>query len=185
MMPDVRLRPWTDADLDPFAALSADPEVMRYFPSTLSREQAGEVMQRFREGVDRRGWGFWAVEVDGEFAGLTGLAEPRFEAHFTPCVEIGWRFARKFWGRGLAFAAARQAEDYAFSVLKLDALVSFTAVTNTPSRRLMDRLGFRYDPAGDFQHPNVPENHPLRPHVLYRKGRQRIFPCPEAGEAGP
>ena len=86
-------------------------------------------------------------------------------------MEIGWRFARKFWGRGLAFAAARQAEDYAFTVLKLDELVSFTAVINAPSRRLMERLGFSRDFAGDFLHPSVPENHPLRPHVLYRKKR--------------
>lgn len=169
MEPAVILRPWRDADLVPFAAMSADPEVMRYFPSTLDAEQAREVMERFREGVNRRGWGFWAVEVDGEFAGLTGISEPRFEAAFTPCVEIGWRFARKFWGRGLAFAAARQAEDYAFSVLQLGELVSFTAVVNAPSRRLMERLGFSRDLAGDFLHPALPENHPLRPHVLYRK----------------
>lgn len=171
MSPTVKLRAWTDADLAPFAAMSADAEVMRYFPSTLGFEQAREVMQRFREEVDRRGWGFWAVEVDGEFAGLTGLNEPRFEAHFTPCVEIGWRLARKFWGRGLAFAAARQAEDHGFEVLKLDELVSFTAVINAPSRRLMERLGFTRDLAGDFLHPSLPENHPLRPHVLYRKRR--------------
>jgi Acetyltransferases, including N-acetylases of ribosomal proteins len=167
--PRVLLRQWTDADLAPFAAMNADPLVMRHFPALLTFEESRSAFDRYRTAIDERGWGFWAVEVEGEFAGLTGLAEPSFVAHFTPCIEIGWRFHPKFWGRGLAFAAAQQAEHYAFTVLHLAELVSFTAVQNEKSRALMQRLGFTRDLAGDFQHPKIPTGHPLRPHVLYRK----------------
>lgn len=127
-------------------------------------------MLRFRRGIDERGWGLWAVEVEGCYAGFTGLSEPRFTAAFTPCVEIGWRLRQEYWGRGIAFAAARQACHYAFETLRLKELVSFTTVGNERSRRLMERLGFSHDPADDFQHPTLEETHPLRPHVLYRKG---------------
>ena len=115
----------------------------------------------------------WAVEVEGEFAGFTGLAEPRFTAHFTPCVEIGWRLRREYWGRGIAFAAARQAKEFAFGVLQLEQLVSFTAAINERSRRLMERLGFSHDSADDFLHPSLEEGHVLRPHVLYKFSRER------------
>lgn len=167
----VRLRQWQDSDLAPFAALNTDPEVMRYFVRPFTLEESRQSLIRQRNAINARGWGLWAVEVDGRFAGFTGLSEPTFSAHFTPCVEIGWRFSREYWGRGLAFAAARQAEEYAFAVLKLSALVSFTTETNLRSRRLMERLGFVRDPHDDFLHPLIEPTHPLRPHVLYRKPR--------------
>ncbi len=167
--PSIRLRQWRDGDLAPFAAMNADPEVMRYFPALLTKAESDAVLHRLRDGIEKRGWGLWAVDVDGAFAGFTGLSEPKFKAHFTPCVEIGWRLRREFWGRGIAFAAARQAEAFAFGTLKLAELVSFTAEINLPSRRLMERLGFTHDPADDFFHPSLPPDSPLRPHVLYRK----------------
>lgn len=167
--PHVQLRQWRDEDLAPYAAMNADPEVMRYFPARLAFEESRESFERLRAGIAQRGWGLWAVEIDGAFAGFTGLAEPRFTAHFTPCVEIGWRLRREFWGRGLAFAAAQLAERYAFETLRLRELVSFTAAINDRSRRLMERLGFTHDEAGDFLHPQLAEDSPLRPHVLYRK----------------
>lgn len=168
MNPTVILRQWTDSDFEPFAAMNADVEVMRFFPRPLTAEESRLAMQRFQQGIEQRGWGLWAVEVDGQFAGFSGLSEPKFSAHFTPCVEIGWRFRREYWGRGIAFAAAQQAMDYAFSVLHLDELVSFTTATNLKSRRLMERLGFSYDPHDDFMHPMLNKNHPLLCHVLYR-----------------
>ena len=90
-----------------------------------------------------------------------------------PCVEAGWRLARAFWGRGVGFEAARQAVDFGFGQAGLDELVSFTSCGNLRSRRLMERLGFVHDPAGDFAHPNIPAGHELRPHVLYRKREPR------------
>ena len=169
--PQVQLRKWKDADLDGFAAMNADAEVMRYFLAPLSAEESRQSLQRFRQAIDAQGWGLWAVEVDGAFAGFTGLSEPAFAAHFTPCVEIGWRFRREYWGRGIAFAAAQKAEHYAFTVLGLDQLVSFTTETNLRSRRLMERLGFARDGSDDFWHPKIADGHPLGRHVLYRKTR--------------
>lgn len=165
----IKLRQWQDADFDAFAAMNADVELMRYFVAPLSAEESRLALQRIRQTVDTRGWGSWAVEVDGAFAGFTGLTEPKFEAHFTPCVEIGWRFLREYWGRGIAFVAAQQAEHYAFTVLELDQLVSFTTEANLRSRRLMERLGFTRKPGDDFLHPKIAADHPHRPHVLYRK----------------
>lgn len=165
----VILRQWRDDDLAAFAAMNADAEVMRHFPALLTPAESAAMMQRLRDTIAGRGWGLWAVDVEGELAGFTGLAVPTFEAPFMPCVEIGWRFRREFWGRGLATAAARQAERFAWEQLKLPELVSFTAAANDRSRRLMERLGFRRDEAGDFDHPRIPEGHPVRRHVLYRK----------------
>lgn len=169
--PEVKLRQWKDADLPAFTAMNADINVMRFFVAPLNAEESRQALQRVRQTIDERGWGWWAVEVDGEFAGFTGLSEPAFVTHFTPCIEIGWRFLPEYWGRGIAFAAAQKAEGYAFRVLLLDQLVSFTTETNLRSRRLMERLGFRRNPSDDFLHPQVAADHPLRQHVLYKKKR--------------
>jgi len=164
----VSLRQWKDTDLAPFAAMNADPDVMRCFPSPLTREQSDALAQRQRGLIETRGWGLWAVDVDDVFAGFTGLAVPAFEAEFTPCVEIGWRLAREHWGRGIAYQAAKQALRHAFAELHLPEVVSFTAQVNERSRRLMERLGMERDLHGDFLHPRIPEGHELSPHVLYR-----------------
>ena len=165
----ILLRQWRDEDLEPFAAMNADAEVMAFFPKPLSQAESAEFLRSMRACIAERGWGLWAVEVDGVFAGFTGLNEPKFEAHFTPCVEIGWRLQREYWGRGIAYAAAVQAERFAFEELKLTGLVSFTAAINTRSRRLMERLGFRRNEQEDFRHPTLAKESPLSPHVLYRK----------------
>jgi RimJ/RimL family protein N-acetyltransferase len=164
------LRPWRDDDLAPFAAMNADPEVMRHFPATLDRAESDALAGRIREGFAARGFGNWAVEVPGvtSFAGFVGLSVPRFDAPFMPCVEIGWRLARACWGKGYATEAARAALAFGFGDLKLPEIVSFTAVANLPSRRVMERLDMRHDPTGDFDHPSLPEGHRLRRHVLYR-----------------
>jgi RimJ/RimL family protein N-acetyltransferase len=165
----VTLRQWRDSDLEAYAAMNADPEVMRHFPSLLSREESRASMQRQRAFIRQQGWGLWALDVDGDFAGFTGLAIPRFNAPFVPCVEIGWRLRREYWGRGIAYQGALRALEYGFNVLKLPEIVSFTAVVNSRSRRLMERLEFVYDSANDFDHPSIAEGHQLRRHVLYRK----------------
>jgi ribosomal-protein-alanine N-acetyltransferase len=167
------LRPWRDEDLAPFAALNADLRVMEHFPGLLSREESDHTVSRFRAHFDRHGFGLWAVEVIGgaPFIGFVGLAVPAFEAHFTPCVEIGWRLAAEHWGRGYATEAARAAVDFAFGTVGLEQIVSFTVPANTRSRRVMKRLGMSHSPADDFDHPKLPEGHPLRRHVLYRLRR--------------
>ena len=175
---EILLRQWQDSDLEPYAAMNGDPEVMRYFPAPLTQAETAASLDRLRRAIDERGWGLWAVEVDGVFAGFTGLNSPAFPAPFMPCVEIGWRFRREFWGRGLAYRAARAALVFAFEPLKLVEIVSFTATINMRSRRLMERLGFNRDAGGDFDHPAMPEGHELRRHVLYRIGPHAMHPAP-------
>ena len=164
------LRQWRDADREPFAAMNADPEVMRYFPKLLTREESDALIDNQGLVLDLRGWGLWAVEVVGgaPFVGFVGLAEPQFDAHFTPCVEVGWRLAREHWGRGYATEAARAVLAVGFDELGLDEIVALTTSANARSRRVMERLGMTHDPADDFEHPVLPEGHPIRPHVLYR-----------------
>lgn len=161
------LRPWQERDREPFAALNADPEVMAHFPAPLDRAGSDALVDRFRAETARRGFGMYAVEerASREFVGMVGLAVPGWEAPFLPAVEIGWRLARPWWGRGLAEEAARDVLAWAFGTLRLPRLVSFTSLTNTRSWRLMERLGMAR--AAEFEHPRVPEGHPLRPHVLY------------------
>jgi RimJ/RimL family protein N-acetyltransferase len=167
------LRQWRDDDLAPFAELNADAEVMRYFPSTMTREASDALAEFQRAAIAERGWGLWAVEADGRFVGFVGLAEPRFEAHFLPAVEIGWRLRRDAWGQGYATEAAREVVAFGFGELGLDEIVSFTAVANAPSRRVMERIGMTHDPADDFDHPRLADGDPLRRHVLYRLRRAR------------
>lgn len=164
------LRQWRDADLEPFAALNADAETMRFFPAPLTREESDAHAERIRQHLEEQGWGLWAVEVAGgpAFVGFVGLARPSFEAHFTPAVEVGWRLAREHWGQGFATEAARAAVSFGFRELALEEIVSFTSKLNEPSIRVMERIGMTRDPADDFDHPRLPPGHPLRPHVLYR-----------------
>ncbi len=168
--PRLVLRRWRDADREPFAALNADPEVMRHFPSVLDRAESDALADRIEQHFEEHGFGLWAVQVrDAEpFVGFAGLMRPRFEAHFTPCVEIGWRLCRGAWGRGIATEAARASLRFGFESLGLDEVVSFTVPANLRSLGVMQRLGMQRDPAGDFEHPRIAEGHALRAHVLYR-----------------
>jgi RimJ/RimL family protein N-acetyltransferase len=162
------LREWREADRNDWAAMNADPAVMEFFPATLDRAQADAAFDRISAALASRGWGLWAVEHEGRFLGFTGLSPVRFEAHFTPATEIGWRLRRDAWGNGLATEAARAVMAFAFDDLGLDELVSFTSAGNARSRGVMERVGMTRDPSDDFDNPNVPRGDPLRRHVLYR-----------------
>ena len=170
------LRQWKDADLPDWAAMNADPEVRRYFPGLLDAQQARGEAERCRDAIAQRGWGFWALELPGRlrFAGVVGLLVTGFEAHFVPCVEVGWRLSREAWGRGHASEAAAAAVRFAFERLELDEIVAIATESNAPSRRVMERLGMRHDAAGSFDHPRIAEGHPLRRHVLYRLARKDL-----------
>jgi ribosomal-protein-alanine N-acetyltransferase len=169
----LRLRQWREEDLAPFAALNADPQVMEFFPKVLTRAESDVVAGRIRNHFARHGFGLWAVEAPGaaDFVGFVGLAVPSFEAHFTPCVEIGWRLAREHWGHGYATEAATAALAFGFGDRALEEIVAFTVPANIPSRRVMGRLGMRRLPSDDFEHPAIADGHPLRSHVLYRLRR--------------
>ena len=169
----VLLRRWQPADRAPFAALNADPRVNEYLPGPLSREQSDEMAARIDANFDQHGFGLWAVEVPNmaPFIGFIGLAVPRFESHFTPCVEIGWRLNADHWGRGYATEGARAALTFGFDVVGLHEIVSFTVPANLRSRRVMVKIGMKHDPTEDFDHPSLPPGDRLQRHVLYRIAR--------------
>jgi len=164
------LRRWRHSDREPFARLNADPRVMEFFPQPLSAGESDALADRIEAHFEERGFGLYAAELgeDGSFIGYVGLAAPRFSAHFTPAVEIGWRLDAAYWGRGLATEGAREIVRHAFEDLGLTALVSFTAPANVRSVRVMEKLGMTHDPADDFDHPGLADGDPLRRHVLYR-----------------
>ncbi|MEO8827586.1 GNAT family N-acetyltransferase [Lapillicoccus sp.] len=172
------LRQWRDADRRPFGALNADPEVMRYFPSTVEAAVSDAMLDRCRDAIERQGWGLWAVEVQAtaQLIGFVGLNRPVWEAPFTPCTEIGWRLARSAWGQGYATEAAREAVRVAFDEVGIDEVVSFTTVDNRRSRAVMERLAMSRDPGEDFDHPRIAEGSPHRRHVLYRLPRNAWLP---------
>ena len=163
--PRVRLRPWRDDDAPAFAALNADPAVMRHFAAPLARAESDAMLARVRAHEAEHGFCFWAAERrgDGRFVGFCGLQRVPFEARFTPAVEIGWRLLPAFWGQGFA----REAAELALGVAEV---VAFTPPANQRSSGLMRRLGMRAD--GMFEHPRLPEGHPMRPHLLYRVRRE-------------
>jgi RimJ/RimL family protein N-acetyltransferase len=169
----LRLRRFREEDKPAFAAINADPAVARYLPSTLTRSESDAVVDRIVAHVEAHGFGLWAVDelASCELIGFVGLARPRFEADFTPCVEVGWRLRAASWGRGYATEAARAALHEGFMELGLQEIVSFTVPTNVPSRRVMEKLGMT--PDREFEHPVLAEGHPLRRHVLYRLARGR------------
>jgi RimJ/RimL family protein N-acetyltransferase len=174
------LRRWCEADREPFAEMNADPEVMEYFPAVLTRRQSDDLIEKIEAGFEVHGFGLWALELKGggEMIGFVGLAVPEFEAHFAPAVEVGWRLARSAWGHGYATEAARAALRFGFEDTGLTEVVSFTSTGNARSRAVMERLGMTHDSVDDFDHPGLPEGHPLRRHVLYR------IEAPSTGVAG-
>jgi RimJ/RimL family protein N-acetyltransferase len=162
-------RAWRDEHRAPFAEMNADVEVMRYFPAVLSSEQTNAGIDIWCQQFADKGWSNWAVELlgTGEFIGFIGLSIPRRQLPFSPCVEIGWRLKRTAWGQGYATEGAKECLRIAFERLGLEEVVSFTALTNRPSVRVMERIGMTNANA-NFDHPAVPEGNPLRPHCLYK-----------------
>lgn len=175
----VRLRPWTDADRGPFAAMTANPDVMRHFPAVLSRTESDAWIDRTMRKTSERGWGFWALDYLAEgapapqFAGFTGLNIPEPQLPLGPCVEVGWRLAPQFWGLGLASEAAGLALRAGFESLGLDEIVAITTLRNTRSRAVMQRLGMQESPADEFDHPAFPPDSIERHCCVYRLKRAR------------
>ena len=168
--PRLILRRWRSSDREPYAAMNADPEVMRYFPAVLDRERSDLSAERIDAGFDLHGHGRWAVERrdTGEFIGFTGVGPMPEGVPGSDGMEIGWRVARAHWRQGFALEAATAALDAAFApdaVPALQEVNSITAVINEPSRGVMRRLGMRH--VDDFAHPVVPEGSPIRAHVRY------------------
>ena len=168
------LRQWRDEDSQPFADMNADPRVMQYFPSTYAKDRSDALMARNKAHIEESGWGLWAAELKQtrEFIGFIGLSSCSEPLPFAPCVEIGWRLSAANWGQGLASEGAAIVLEFAFAELKLERLVSFTAVSNTPSERVMQKIGLR-NTGDNFMHPGIHEDHPLCEHVLYQLSREQ------------
>jgi RimJ/RimL family protein N-acetyltransferase len=169
----LRLRQWRSEDREPFASLNADPDVMQFFPQPLMRKDSDATATRIEAGIQRRGWGLWAVEVRGgeAFIGFVGLAPVPENMPFSPAVEVGWRLAKAHWGRGYATEAAEAALATAFRRLSLSMVVSFTTLANHRSLAVMERIGMEC--SEEFDHPDLPDGHSLRRHLLYRLSLQR------------
>jgi RimJ/RimL family protein N-acetyltransferase len=165
------LRRWQDSDLEPWAAMNADPDVREHLGDLLSREQSDASVARFQADFDQRGYGWWAVEAraTGEFIGFAGLDQVDDGMPFTG-VEIGWRLARPAWGQGYATEAALTVLAYGFETLELPEILAVTTATNLRSQAVMRRIGMTRNPADDFDDPTSPEG-PLRASVLYRIAR--------------
>ncbi|RLP52343.1 MAG: N-acetyltransferase [Ketobacter sp.] len=163
------LRNWIDDDLDKFANLNADPEVMEFFPNILTRQESDRLAQKIRQNIELNGWGPWAVELKstGEFIGVVGLQESDKSLPFSPCVEVAWRLAKPYWGKGYASEAAKACLVYAKTVLKIREVVSFTAVKNVRSQAVMAKIGMHTE-GYEFDHPDVPYSSQLCRHILYK-----------------
>lgn len=181
----LRLRGWRDADRLSFAAMNADPRVTEHLVGPISRDDSDDLVDRVQTCWRERGYGLWAAERrdTGGFIGYVGLWPAQFDAAFTPAVEVGWRLAPQHWGHGFATEGGREALRFGFEVVGLAEIVSFTAAANVRSCRVMERLGMRRDPEGDFDHPAVAPGHPARPHVLYRLSVWHWGGTPDSGAA--
>jgi RimJ/RimL family protein N-acetyltransferase len=164
------LRKWQKEDFPAFAKLNSCPKVCEFLPKTLTGQLSDNLANKIINHFEKYGFGLFALQrIDtDEFIGFTGLSKPDFDAHFTPAVEIGWRLNSNHWGNGFATEAAKAVVNYAFDDLRLDEIVSFTVPQNLKSRNVMEKIGMSYDKKDDFNHPNLPENHSLSKHVLYR-----------------
>ena len=165
--PRLLLRPWQRNDFALFAQINASPEIMRYFPQPLSTIESNMLAEKFQHLIELNGWGFWALELKqtGQFIGFTGLHTQPELFTFSPCTEIGWRLDSAYWHHGYATEAATACLKFAFEKLKLNEVKAFTAVQNTPSEKLMLRLGMQHQ--GYFDHPKLDQHSPLCRHTLY------------------
>lgn len=162
------LRQWQPSDLQPFSDMNADPAVMEYFPALYSAQQSKALVDRLTASIEASGWGFWAAELlaTQEFIGFIGINQTRADVPCAPCVDVGWRLARPFWGRGLATEGAMASLDYAFDIVGLNEVVSMTPVSNRRSERVMQKIGmFKSDKT--FEYPDIPTDSNLSAHVLY------------------
>ena len=168
----LRLRPWRNGDPEAFAVLNADPRVMRYFPAPMTASESDALAANLQDRFRAWGFGFWAAETeDLPFAGFIGLSRPAYDAPFLPAVEVGWRLDPRCWGRGLATEGARAAMAFGFEVHGLDQIIAVAPRANTPSIRVMERLGMTADPAEDFDHPSLVDHSAIRRCALHRIGR--------------
>ena len=170
------LRHWKDTDLDPFISMNADTTVMRFYQDTLSAEETRAFFNSIKQELSEYGYGLYAVEEkkSGHFIGYIGFHWAGFDMDFCPCIEIGWRLDKPYWNKGYATEGAAACLKYGFESLSFNEVVSFTSIENIASQRVMQKIGMRFERY--FEHPNIAEGHPLRPHVLYKIKKDEYMP---------
>ena len=181
--PRLLMRRWREADLDPYAALMADPRVADWLGGVLTRAETAARIERQLQSIDRDGFGRLAVErrADGAFLGHCGLMQAHPDIPFAPAMEAGWALIPDAWGQGYAAEAARAVVEDGFVRLGLAEIVAFTTPANLRSQAVMARAGFVRDPSRDFDHPALAQDHPLRPHIVFA---QTPLPPESGGEDG-
>lgn len=164
----ILLRQWRESDLEPLIAMGLDPVVMKHFPSLQTREQTLAMFDRIKSHWEQHGFGAFAVEIPGEveFAGFVGIIVPRFEASFTPCVEMLWRLIPSVHNKGYATEAAQACRDWGFTQLGFKEILAFAVPPNLASRRVMEKIGMTQD--GEVDHPLVEDGHVLKRHLIYK-----------------
>jgi ribosomal-protein-alanine N-acetyltransferase len=165
-------RAWKENDLEAFAKINADKEVMHYFPNVLTKEQTKGFIARLSDHHQKHGFCFYAVDLleTKQLIGFIGFTRTNFESFFTPCVEIGWRLDAKVWNKGLATEGALACLDYGFNTLNFEAIYSFTPKLNLPSERIMQKIGMQK--VGEFEHPLLEDEDVLKSHLLYKIEKQ-------------
>lgn len=175
------LRQWRNEDFLPFSQITSDPRTTEFFStSALNREESDRLADSFMAGIEKRGWGFWAVSVPGvsDFIGYIGLSPVDYKTHFTPAVGIGWQLSYDYWGKGYATEGAKEVLRQAFTLLKLDEVVSITVPGNKRSIRVMEKIGLHRRQEDDFDHPILPIEHPLKKRILYRLRKEEWLTHP-------
>ncbi len=171
------LRTWIDSDLQPMFEINQDPIVMEYFLGLQDLETTKNLITKVNNHFDQHGYSLYAcVKKDSrEFVGFIGLLIADFNAHFTPATEISWRLSSKHWAQGLATEGAKAVLNYAFRKLQITEIVSFTAMDNAKSIKVMQKIGLQHNADDDFDHPKLDDNSPLQRHVLYRLSRDQFL----------
>ncbi len=162
-------RNWLTEDIEILSALNADSEVMEFFPSIQTREQSEKFIAQMQNEFGEKGFCYFAVDQldTNELIGFIGIHEHTFESDFTPCIDIGWRLKRSVWYQGFATEGAKRVLEYAFNELKIEKIVSFTPIINTPSENVMKKLGLKRLRTFDF--PLFKNDDRLRECVMYEK----------------
>lgn len=175
--PRLLLRNWQETDRAFFHEINSDPAVMEFFPALRSREESDALMDRVVAMINDDSFGFYALQDKdtGDTVGFTGLMRTDLEP-FMPkgVLEIGWRLAQRYWGKGYVTEAALASLAYAFDERAEDEVVSFAVHNNHRSISVMQRIGMVSNPQRAFDHPKVPDTHPqLKRHVLYTINKQQ------------
>lgn len=171
--PRLILRDWCEEDIDPFHAICSDPQVMATLGPLMSRDEVGALVARMYRMQVELGHCFWAMErkADAQLIGWCGLIRGAAGTPIAGKPEAGWRMTPAAWGKGYVSEAAVASLQWAFDTLPDDTVWAITSVGNHRSRAVMERIGMVYDPALDFDHPQVPLDSPLLRHVTYRMDR--------------